>query len=93
MDQSRNSAVYQVDTGGSPSMGAVHNNSIFGFGCYPDAFGSSGKLVFIINEGNTMFKVQPSSDVRPSSNTSPGPFPTAEWPSDAILKAVWSKMD
>ena len=88
---------YQVDTGGTPAMGSVHNNSRFGFMAYPDAFGSSGKLVFIINENNTMFKRQPSADIKFDLTANPPGSITdteyVDWPSDTVLKSDWGKMD
>ncbi len=72
---------YAVDTGGTPVMGAVHNNSRFGFCAYPANYWSSGKKTFIINEGNTMFWMDTQGK------------PVLEWPTDAELRAGWSKMD
>ena len=48
---------YRQDTGGTPEMGNVHNYSYFGFCAYPAEYGVTGRLTFVINEGNTMYKL------------------------------------
>ena len=96
-------AVYGTDTDGNSSR-LWHNNSGFGFGAFPDSFGS-GRNVFVINEANTMFKRQTISTVRSGSNNPPSdPFPqtggfvagsgtAANWPSITSLAADYGKMD
>lgn len=44
-----------------PVTYASTNVDRFGFIAYPNSYGSSGKLVFIINEGGTMFKKDPAA--------------------------------
>jgi len=34
----------------------------FGFGAFPDRYGASGSLIFVMNEGGTMFKHDPKGD-------------------------------
>lgn len=45
---------YRTDTDGQ--SGKVHNNSCYGFCAYPAEYGRTGRMTFVINEGNTMFK-------------------------------------
>jgi type IV pilus assembly protein PilA len=91
-------ASYQTDTNGIPNMGSVHNPWKFGFVCYPDSQ-SSGKYVFIVNEGNTIFRSATTGAVRPSSSSPPGLLGTGpgavfqNWPDDSNLKSFWSKLD
>ncbi len=47
---------YKKDTGGTPPMGKVHNESKFGFCAYPAEYGVTGRYTFIINENNTIFR-------------------------------------
>jgi len=86
-------ATYKLDTGGTPSMGSVHNTSKFGFLSFPDSQ-SAGKFVFIVNENNTIFRSATSGFTRPSG-TPPGTLtsPYNQWPSDTSLKSFWSKLD
>ena len=46
---------YRLDTDGS--SGSVHHPSRFGFCAYPASPGNSGKTTFIINEGNTVIRL------------------------------------
>lgn len=48
---------YRQDTLGEPRMGKVHNTSKFGFCAYPAEYGVTGKFTFIINENNTVFRL------------------------------------
>ena len=48
---------YKQDTGGRPPMGKVHNTSRFGFCAYPAEYGLTGKCTFIVNENNTIFRM------------------------------------
>jgi type IV pilus assembly protein PilA len=95
---------YGADTDGSGST--IHNNSQFGFGAYPDSF-SAGRQIFIVNEGNTIFKRQIIANVRQGAANPPSPAtPLASattmlnsadnpnsWPNDTNLKADYTKMD
>jgi prepilin-type N-terminal cleavage/methylation domain-containing protein len=86
---------YKQDTVGTLPMGNVHNYSKFGFMAFPDS-ASAGKYVFIVNEGNTVFRSATTSAVRPSASSPPGAFPGSpytDWPNDNDLKALWSKID
>jgi len=87
-------ATYKLDTGGSPTMGSVHNTSKFGFLAYPDSQ-SAGKYVFIVNENNTIFRSATSTSVKPSTGTPPGAqvAPYTGWPDDTNLKSFWAKLD
>jgi prepilin-type N-terminal cleavage/methylation domain-containing protein len=78
------------------------NHSKFAFLAFPDSF-SSGRSLFYINEENTIFKRATLNSVRPPT---PGPLSALlpnylgagalqaeRWPSDAALKAYFSKLD
>jgi len=82
-----------------------YNSSAFGFTAFPDSY-SAGRTVFIINEGNTMFKRGVLANVNgtltrpPQSATNPtqanmtqNGVTTTQWPSDANLKLAYGKMD
>ena len=88
-------STYKIDTGGTPTMGTVHNTSKFGFMSFPDSQ-SAGKYVFIVNENNTIFRSATSGAVRTGTTNPPGLITTpqyANWPNDASLKSFWSKLD
>jgi prepilin-type N-terminal cleavage/methylation domain-containing protein len=88
-------ATYRTDTGGTPTMGTVHNTSKFGFMVYPDSQ-SAGKYVFIVNENNTIFRSATTGVVKPANSSPPGVVTIAQyinWPNDQNLKSFWSKMD
>jgi prepilin-type N-terminal cleavage/methylation domain-containing protein len=81
----------------------IHNNSMFAFGAFADSY-SSGRQLFVINEGNTMFKRQCIATIRPGVANPPGwplttgvanggVIPPYNWPSDTSLKAEYAKMD
>lgn len=78
-----------------PGAGATGNNfnsERFGFVTFPDDFPDGGKIAFMINEGNTMFKRQMPSGVRPMTPGRDVADPMyANWPSDGELKNCWSK--
>jgi prepilin-type N-terminal cleavage/methylation domain-containing protein len=87
--------VYAQNTGNATED--RHNTSRFGAAAMPESYGSSGTKVFIINEGNTMFKRDFGADVLNNAAIPPtllagGPF-DGNWPVDADLAASWSKMD
>jgi hypothetical protein len=64
-------SIFRQDTGGSPPMGKVHNTSKFGFCAYPAEYGVTGKFTFLINENNTVFKLDN------------GGKPAMAWPDDS----------
>ncbi len=90
---------YQVASGSSTGLtGAFFNTSKFGFQTYPDSR-SAGRNVFIVNEGNTIFKrgVKSSYTV-PVSNVTvddlSGTITTlTNYPNDLNLKTDYSKID
>jgi len=88
--------VYRRDTGGTPGMGKVHHETKFGFVAFPDSL-SSGKYVAIVNENNTIFRSAVSTPVRGGKANPPGlagMSPTyLNWPGDAAMKALWTKID
>jgi type IV pilus assembly protein PilA len=85
---------YKTDTGGTPTMGSVHNTSKFGFTAFPDSQ-SAGKYVFIVNENNTIFRSATSGAVKTTITNPPGILaaPFDAWPDDANLKSFWNKLD
>ncbi len=97
MTDDQTTETYRAATGGSPAVGTVHyNTSKFGFITYPDSYPSSGKISFILNEGNTMFKRQMTTPVKASSATPPTAVTLtgfSTWPTDDLLKTYWAKMD
>ena len=87
-------ATYKLDTGGTPTMGSVHNTSKFGFLAFPDSQ-SAGKYVFIVNENNTIFRSATSGAVKVGATNPPGTCnaPYDSWPDDTTLKSYWNKLD
>jgi len=92
---------YGVNT--DTSGWAIHNDSIFAFGAWPDSY-SSGRTLFILNEGNTLYKRGMIATCRPGALTPPGWLSTTgfanggvtppwNWPDNAGLKANYGKMD
>jgi len=94
-------APYAVSTDISGLL--LHNQSTFAFACYPDSF-SAGRQIFVINEGNTIYRRQCLTTVRPVGPAPPG-LPLAagvvngaadsptDWPSDANMKLDYGKLD
>jgi len=80
------------------------NTSKFGFVAFPDTR-SSGRNIFVINEGNTVFKrgvnqlYAPVKAAGVPANTEPaaaeliGASPSLQFPTDANLKLDYSKLD
>ena len=101
-DSSPTTAVIYVNStdGGSTS----HNTSIFGMAAYPDSM-SSGRQVFVINEGNTMFKRAVISNIKGAVANPPNTIMAAggvsgggtanpnNWPSDAQVQSFYGRMD
>lgn len=87
-------ATYQQDTGGTPTMGSVHNLWRFAFVAWPEAT-SSGKFIYIIDENNTIFRSATTGNIRPSTSNPPGiaAAPYDIYPTSANLKSFWSKLD
>jgi prepilin-type N-terminal cleavage/methylation domain-containing protein len=87
-------STYRQDTGGTPTMGSVHNFWKFGFLTFPDTQ-SSGKYVFVIDENNTIFRSATSGAVKTTITNPPGTLaaPYDSYPSSADLKSFWSKLD
>lgn len=93
---------YQQDTGATAGItGSVHNTWKFGFYAYPDSR-SSGRSLFYINEGNTVFKRGTTDTYDRSTSMPPGSTPPTgvyggpavdAWPTDTELKSYFSKID
>jgi hypothetical protein len=56
MEKDENGEPYRQASGGKDSGEKKYNTSKFGFCAYPAEPGVTGKAVFIVNEGNTIFK-------------------------------------
>jgi type II secretory pathway pseudopilin PulG len=74
-DDSAKGETYFQDTGGKRKMGDVHHLNKFGFCTYPESDGT-GKFSFIVNENNTIFRVENAGHI-------------TRWPDDTLLKS-WS---
>jgi prepilin-type N-terminal cleavage/methylation domain-containing protein len=89
-------ATYRQDTGGDKPMGTVHNLNKYGYITFPDS-GSFGKYVFLVNEGNMVFRSAITTPIRLGTAVPPGAtgFNAAyrNWPDDPNLKSFWSKLD
>jgi type II secretory pathway pseudopilin PulG len=99
-------ALYATDTDGTTDL--VHHSSIFGVAAYPDSM-SAGKQIFVINEGNTMFKRSVIGEVRANPGTNPpgqtmiagsayggaagGVLDPNFWPSDLAIQSFYGRMD
>jgi len=91
-------ATYKQDTAGNVAMGTCHNMGRFGFVAFPES-ATFGKFVYMINEGNTIYRSATTSAVRTGTAIPPGVAGTgfinayANWPDDTNLKSFWSKLD
>jgi len=87
-------STYQQDTGGTPTMGSVHNVWRFGFTCWPETR-SAGKFVYVIDENNTIFRSATTGSIAPSTSNPPGvaAAPYNQYPAAATLKSYYSKLD
>jgi len=91
-------ATYKVDTGGTPTMGSVHNTSKFGFFSFPDAQ-TFGRFVYILNENNTIYRSALTGTARMGAAVPPGIAGTGfatvyqNWPDDTAMKSYWAKLD
>ena len=91
-------ATYQQDTIGNVPMGSCHNLGRFGFIAFPESM-VFGKFVYVLNEGNTIYRSATTSAVRLGGAVPPGVAGTgflnvyANWPDDNNLKSYWSKLD
>lgn len=89
---------YKQDTGGTPTMGSVHNMSKYGFLAYPDSQ-TFGRFVYIVNESNTIYRSAMSTGVRQGTAVPPGlagaGFASVyqNWPDEPSMKSFWSKLD
>jgi prepilin-type N-terminal cleavage/methylation domain-containing protein len=92
-------ATYRQDTAGNgPPMGSVHNMGRFGFVAFPDS-STFGRFVYVLNEGNTIFRSATTSPVRQGTANPPGVAltgylaPYVVWPDETNVKSYWSKLD
>jgi prepilin-type N-terminal cleavage/methylation domain-containing protein len=91
-------STYKQDTGGTPTMGSVHNVNKYAFLTFPESV-TVGKYVFIVNENNTIYRTATTGPVRFGSAVPPGvagtgfPAVYGNWPDDANLKSFWAKLE
>ena len=97
------SGVTTTDGSGS-NVTPGRNHTRFGFLAFPDSY-SSGRSMFFINEGNTVFKRPVIANVKPTGSTpnstvlntsgyaGAGTNAAERWPNDTNLKALYSKID
>ncbi len=87
-------AVYRQNTGGTPSMGAVHNLDRFAFLAYPDRYPTEGRNAFVINEAGVAWKRDPNASIRSTSGIPPT-APASDWrnwPTEETLRTSWGRM-
>jgi type II secretory pathway pseudopilin PulG len=84
-------ATYAQDTGGKPSMGAVHNLSKFAFTAFSDSHGEGG-MAFIVNESGTVLRHTPRESVRGGTDVPPGRkglnAVLQHWPDDETYRRI-----
>jgi type II secretory pathway pseudopilin PulG len=91
-------ATYRQDTSGNVPMGACHNMGRFGFIAFPES-GTFGKYVFILNEGNVIYRSATTAAVRLGVAIPPGipgvgfTATLANWPDEPSIASYWSKLD
>jgi len=87
-------ATYQQDTGGTVTMGSVHNLWRFAFIAWPESM-NAGKYIYLIDENNTIYRSATTSSLRPAPTSPPGVLgaPYDTFPASASLKSYWSKLD
>jgi prepilin-type N-terminal cleavage/methylation domain-containing protein len=82
---------YKQDSDGSGDL--VHHASRFGATAMPESYNSTGRRVYILNEGNTMFARDFGADVITGNPPAPTGLFDGNWPTDADVAALWSKLD
>jgi prepilin-type N-terminal cleavage/methylation domain-containing protein len=100
MNTDEDGTAYALTTNGLGWTGAYFNHSKFGFTCYPQTR-SAGRTVYILNEGNTIFKrsVNQTYGTINSGTTTftdgwlVGSAALLDYPVDTELKSDYSKMD
>jgi len=91
-------ATYRQDTAGNLAMGSCHNMGRYGVVCFPES-ATFGKFVYVLNEGNTIYRSATTSAVRIGTTIPPGIAGTGfintykDWPDDINLKSYWNKLD
>ncbi|MFH1229954.1 MAG: DUF2950 family protein [Planctomycetota bacterium] len=71
-------STYQINTVGVAAIPACHNN-LFGFVASPEAYGSSGKTMFLVNEGGTVYSTDPGG-TNAAWNCGPAAANPVTWP-------------
>jgi type II secretory pathway pseudopilin PulG len=91
-------ATYRQDTAGNVAMGSCHNMGRYGVLGFADS-ATFGKFVYILNEGNTIYRAATTTAVRLGTASPPGTAGVGfantfkDWPDDNNLKSYWSKLD
>ena len=87
-------AVYRADTRGSLPMGNCHHSSRFAFVSLPHSW-AMGRVIYMLNEGNSIFRRTLTGAAWKSGTMSPGLEGVLDeyqnWPSDDSLKTRWGK--
>jgi hypothetical protein len=87
---------YRQNTGGKPDMGKCHHESKYGFVAFPNS-PSEGKMVFIVNEDNTLYRTPLSAPARTGTAVPPGLGSVnagyLNWPEAGGMKESWWKLD
>lgn len=95
-DGAAKAIAYRQDTGGKPEMGKCHHDSKYGFVAFPNS-PSEGKLVFIVNENNTVYRTPLSVPARSGTAVPPGLGSVnslyMNWPEAAGMRETWWKVD
>jgi prepilin-type N-terminal cleavage/methylation domain-containing protein len=104
-DLSGTAETYLQNTSGTNSAGtampgvgtgnAAYHTGKFGFLSWPDTL-SSGKVAFIVNENNTIYRRALTATLRVGTANPPGLATDAgfiDWPTDANIKTFWGKLD
>ncbi|MBI2901831.1 MAG: DUF2950 family protein [Planctomycetes bacterium] len=87
------SGAYRQDTDGTGEC--KRSTSRFGVAALPENYGSTGRHVYILNEGNIMFRRDFRADVLDRSAALPrrsGSF-DGNWPTDLDLSGRWTKWE
>ena len=105
LEEDESGSPYATTTLGSAPLGAQpwFHRGKFAFLAYPESF-VSGRTIFLVNEGNTIFKRAAIGTVRPAGGMTPpgtallaagaaGPSPLLSWPADAELRRDYAKLD
>jgi hypothetical protein len=81
---------------GKAVMEQVRHESKFGFLMFPDSL-AAARYVYIVNEGNTVYRAPATVPCRSSGTLPPGvrgiPAAYLNWPDEKTMKAHWTMLD